>query len=192
MFACVKSCALIAYWLGLSKPPTRRMVRAAFFKGCRPMPPNNLSTAPYGRDGEVVYGLLHGAAIEDLPRFFSNHFSLDAAQLESGSTCCDLDSLRAEGVTVCRLRTVRSLHLRGALRSGGMALGFVIGADGIFSRDGRMRFGEVGHSFDWFLQPGETLLLVLLDGAVDRARLVARSSPIFPKAKKNRTFKIRS
>jgi AraC-like DNA-binding protein len=121
---------------------------------------------PQVRNGDLVFGELCCAAVEDLPACLLHHCRFDVVQLEHGASCCDLDFVAGSRAAVCRQRIARTLHLRGAMTGGWIGLGLVSegkpgeGKSGK-ARDDLLHLALPGTPFDWYLRAGQSLLLVM-------------------------------
>lgn len=118
------------------------------------------------RNGDLVYGELRGAAVEDVPVCLTHHCRLEVLQLAHGASCCDFDFVVGTQAALCRQRIARPLHLRGKMAGGWIGLGLVHGgrpgdrtAKG--ARDELLHLALPGAPFDWYLRSGQTLLLVM-------------------------------
>lgn len=130
-----------------------------------------MQTEPAGfppelRNGDLVYGEVRGASVEDLPACLLNHCRFQVVQLDQGATCCDLDYVAGSQVAICRKRLACPVHLRGAMTGGWLGLALVSGGtqgDGAVypARDDLVRLALPDAPFDWFLRTGQTLLLVM-------------------------------
>ena len=124
------------------------------------------SFPPQVRNGDLVYGELCGAAVEDVPACLLHHCRFEVVQLEHGTSCCDLDFVAGSRAAVCRQRIARPLHLRGAMTGGWIGLGLVHGGtagDGKpkTARDDLLHLALPDAPFDWYLRAGQSLLLVM-------------------------------
>lgn len=131
------------------------------------------------RNGDIFYGQIGGAAVEDLPAFMLNHCHFDIVQLQRGSSCCDLDYVLGSQVVICRKRITSPLHLRGVLAGGCVGLGLVRSepegdSPGHSARDDLLHLALPDVPFDWYLRAGQTLLLVMT--SVDALLELARES----------------
>lgn len=118
------------------------------------------------RNGDLVYGELRAALVEDLPKCFSNHCRIDVVQLDHGASCCDLDFVAGSQAAICRKRIARPLHLCGTMTGGWIGLGLVHGAaaDDATSRSAAEDFLHLASPdvpFDWYLREGQTLLMAM-------------------------------
>jgi AraC-like DNA-binding protein len=118
------------------------------------------------RNGDLVYGELCRAAVEDLPSCLVNHCCFEVVQIAHGDCCCDLDFVAGARAAICRMRIARQVHLRGMMLEGWMALGLVQ-QEGAAEDAGRVRGYErlrlavPDMHFDWFLREGQTLIFVM-------------------------------
>jgi AraC-like DNA-binding protein len=83
------------------------------------------------------------------------------AQLEPGPVCADFEFAQSMRAAVFRYRTIRGLHLFGAIGEAWFVLGCVRQRGQSDSVD-RISFGGPRQSFDWLLRPGDELFLVAL------------------------------
>lgn len=121
---------------------------------------------PQVRNGDLVYGELCGAAVEDVPACLLHHCRFEVMQLEHGTSCCDLDFVAGSRAAVCRQRIARPLHLRGAMTGGWIGLGLVHGGtagDGKpkTARDDLLHLALPDAPFDWYLRAGQSLVMVM-------------------------------
>ena len=117
-------------------------------------------------NGDVVYGAVRGAAVEDLPASLVNHCHFEVVQLEQGASCCDFDFVAGSQAVVCRKRISCPLHLRGVMTGGWIGLALVhedgSGAEGGHpARDDLLHLAPPGTPFDWFLRGGQSMLFVM-------------------------------
>lgn len=122
------------------------------------MTPHPTASLPRDCRGGLAHGAVLGAMVEDLPRCLSNHCVFDAFQLDAGASCCDIEFACSPRVALCRQEIACPLHLRGTLRSGWLALGFVHSGENV-----RLQTCHEGKSADWFLRQGDRLLVVLAE-----------------------------
>ena len=117
------------------------------------------------RSGDLVYGQLCCAAVEDLPWCLVNHCCFEVVQIAHGDSCCDLDFVAGSRAAICRMHMTRQVHLRGTMLEGWMALGLVQGERGAAHTRGRgyerLRLAVADAPFDWFLREGQTLIFVM-------------------------------
>jgi AraC-like DNA-binding protein len=115
------------------------------------------------RNGDLVYGELCRAAVEDLPSSLVNHCCFEVTQIAHGDCCCDLDFVAGARAAICRMRIARKVHLRGTMLEGWMALGLVQQKEDATAVRGcgRLRLAVPDTAFDWFLHEGQTLIFVM-------------------------------
>ena len=124
------------------------------------------SFPPYVRNGDLVYGEMCGAAVEEVPACLLHHCRFEVVQLAHGASCCDLDFVAGSRAAICRQRIARPLHLRGMMTGGWIGLGLVHGetpGDGKSktARDDLLHLVLPDAAFDWYLRAGQSLLLVM-------------------------------
>ncbi len=112
----------------------------------------------YFSAADVSYDRFVGTRIEDVSLRFPALCSVDIAQLEPGTVCCDLEFARSAHAAVSRHRIARQLHLCGTIGDGWCVIGFVR-RRGPEPCAGEMTCGAPGQLFDWLLRPGDEFFL---------------------------------
>jgi AraC-like DNA-binding protein len=112
-------------------------------------------------DRDIEHHRIRRARIEDLTPHLSRFCSPGLAQLEPGPVCADFEFAQSMRAAVFRYRTIRGLHLFGAIGEAWFVLGCVRQRGQSDSVD-RISFGGPRQSFDWLLRPGDELFLVAL------------------------------
>lgn len=136
----------------------------------------------------LVHGTMCRTAIEDLPECMANHYTVEAVQLDGGDFHCHSNFVSSPGAVLSHETIARQIHLTGTMKDDWLGLGIPVRMQG--SRFMGEKADDTccpvtlrGSKFEWFIQPGFQLLVVL--AARPRVLALAGRSHVSPSIMKS-------